>query len=78
MAAMGELSAMVAHEINNPLSGILSYAKLSSRYLAREYIDSADFGIGQEKSDLHQQRNEKMWQYCQEFTALCPKDLGGL
>ncbi|MHB8092590.1 MAG: HAMP domain-containing protein, partial [Syntrophales bacterium] len=33
MASMGELSAMVAHEINNPLSGILSYAKVSSRYL---------------------------------------------
>ncbi len=33
MAPMGELSAMVAHEINNPLSGILSYAKVSSRYL---------------------------------------------
>jgi two-component system NtrC family sensor kinase len=40
MAAMGELSAMVAHEINNPLSGILSYAKVSSRYLSQENIDS--------------------------------------
>ncbi len=40
MAAMGELSAMVAHEINNPLSGILSYAKVSSRYLSQENISS--------------------------------------
>ncbi|MBU1964994.1 MAG: HAMP domain-containing protein [Proteobacteria bacterium] len=40
MATMGELSAMVAHEINNPLSGILSYAKVSSKYLNRDNIDS--------------------------------------
>ena len=40
MASMGELSAMVAHEINNPLSGILSYAKVSSKYLSRENIDA--------------------------------------
>ena len=39
MASMGELSAMVAHEINNPLSGILSYAKVSSRYLERSNND---------------------------------------
>ena len=36
MASLGKLSAMVAHEINNPLSGILSYAKLSSKYLGKE------------------------------------------
>ena len=40
MASKGELSAMVAHEINNPLSGILSYAKVSSRYLSREELNT--------------------------------------
>lgn len=39
MASLGKLSAMVAHEINNPLSGILSYAKLSSKYLGKETPD---------------------------------------
>jgi len=40
LASLGRLSAMVAHEINNPLSGILSYAKLSSRYLGQETINT--------------------------------------
>ncbi|MDP2855402.1 MAG: cache domain-containing protein [Smithellaceae bacterium] len=40
LASLGRLSAMVAHEINNPLSGILSYAKLSTRYLGQETISA--------------------------------------
>ncbi|HSB70698.1 MAG TPA: ATP-binding protein [Candidatus Methylomirabilis sp.] len=33
LASLGRLSASIAHEINNPLSGILTYAKLISRRL---------------------------------------------
>jgi two-component system NtrC family sensor kinase len=33
MASLGKLSASIAHEINNPLFGILTYAKLSLREL---------------------------------------------
>lgn len=40
MASLGKLSAMVAHEINNPLSGVLSYLKLSSKLLQSDNISS--------------------------------------
>lgn len=35
LASLGKLAAVVAHEINNPLSGILSYAKLMRRWIER-------------------------------------------
>jgi two-component system, NtrC family, sensor kinase len=37
MASIGKMAAVVAHEINNPLSGILTYAKLLRKWLDRGF-----------------------------------------
>jgi two-component system NtrC family sensor kinase len=39
MASLGKLSATVAHEINNPLSGVLTYARLVERELGDQPMD---------------------------------------
>jgi two-component system NtrC family sensor kinase len=35
LTSLGKMAAVVAHEINNPLSGILTYAKLMRRWIER-------------------------------------------
>ncbi len=41
-ASLGKMAATVAHEINNPLSGIITYAKLTARRLRGGMPDSAE------------------------------------
>ena len=41
IASLGKLSSSVAHEINNPLSGVLTYTKLVQKLLSRPVQDAA-------------------------------------
>jgi len=44
MASIGKMAAVLAHEINNPLSGILTYAKLLRKWIDREELDRQKSG----------------------------------
>jgi two-component system NtrC family sensor kinase len=50
LASLGKLSASIAHEINNPLSGILTYAKLLSRKFRAGPPDAEGSGRPQQLS----------------------------
>ena len=42
IASLGKLSSSVAHEINNPLSGVLTYTKLVHKQLRKLKLDDAE------------------------------------
>lgn len=52
MASMGKMAAVVAHEINNPLSGILTYAKLLRKWLDQGAMDAAKQAEAKECLDV--------------------------
>jgi two-component system, NtrC family, sensor kinase len=44
MASLGKLSSMIAHELNNPLSGILTYARLIHNRIENRELDEKVIG----------------------------------
>lgn len=42
MASLGKLSATVAHELNNPMAGILTYSKLIQRKLQNDELSASE------------------------------------
>jgi two-component system, NtrC family, sensor kinase len=52
MIAIGKMSAVVAHEINNPLAGILTYAKLLKKWIGRGIKDEEQKQEAIESLDL--------------------------
>lgn len=42
VTTLGQLAASIAHEVNQPLSAVITYAKSGQRWLAREAADAAE------------------------------------
>jgi len=52
MASLGKLSATVAHELNNPLSGILTYTRLIQKKLRENKLSAEDLASTQENLSI--------------------------
>jgi two-component system NtrC family sensor kinase len=58
MASIGKMAAVLAHEINNPLSGILTYSKLLRKWIERQWKDGPDNAATQAGAEVDGRRKE--------------------
>jgi two-component system, NtrC family, sensor kinase len=52
IASLGKLSASVVHEINNPITGILSSVRVIQRTLKKEALGEAELGLMRKHTEL--------------------------
>jgi two-component system NtrC family sensor kinase len=76
MASLGKLAATVAHELNNPLEGILTYAKLISRRLKRIETKSAEVPQTIEDIELIQRETERCGNIVKNLLLFSKKQVG--
>jgi two-component system, NtrC family, sensor kinase len=78
MIAIGKMSAVVAHEINNPLAGILTYAKLLKKWIGRGIKDEEQKQEAIESLDLIASESKRCGELLQNllsFSRTAPMNL---
>lgn len=78
MASLGKLAATVAHEINNPIEGILTYAKLLKRQLKKDLIDPATLEEVQSELTLIADETARCGAIVKDLLLFARRDIGVL
>jgi signal transduction histidine kinase len=69
LASMGQLAASIAHEVNNPLSGVLVYVQLLAKKIARDDPDKNSLLNYLSKIDLEIKRSAKLIRNLLDFSS---------
>jgi signal transduction histidine kinase len=69
LASMGQLAASIAHEVNNPLSGVLVYVQLMKKKLARGDVETTTLLDYLTKIDFEITRSAKLIRNLLDFSS---------